>query len=93
MVSGSARRTRSQFAIDVIHDAPQKVLQYHVKDRHADDSATPGDMADLGTGTIDFARIFAAHTVREYIVENDTPDVTPLQTAEVGYDYLRRLRF
>ena len=82
-----------QFAIDVIHDAPQKVLQYHVKDRHADDSATPGDMGDLGTGTIDFARIFAAHTVREYIVENDTPDVTPLQTAEVGYDYLRRLRF
>lgn len=77
------------FAIDVIRDAPQQVLQYHVKDRHASD----GDMADLGTGMIDFARIFRAHAVREYIVENDTPDVTPLQTAEVGYDYLRRLRF
>lgn len=82
-----------QFAIDTIHQAPHKVLQYHVKDRHADDSATPGDMADLGTGTIDFARIFAEHTVREYIVENDTPDVTPLRTAEVGYSYLRQLRF
>jgi sugar phosphate isomerase/epimerase len=82
-----------QFAIDVIHDAPQMVLQYHVKDRHSETSATPGDMADLGTGTIDFARIFAEHTVREYIVENDTPDVTPLQTAEVGYEYLRQLRF
>lgn len=77
------------FAIDVIRDAPQRVLQYHVKDRHAAD----GDMADLGTGTIDFARIFRAHAVRDYIVENDTPDVSPLQTAEVGYDYLRRLRF
>jgi sugar phosphate isomerase/epimerase len=77
------------FAIDVIRDAPQRVLQYHVKDRHAAD----GDMADLGTGHIDFARIFQAHTVREYIVENDTPDVSPLQTAEVGYEYLRALRF
>lgn len=77
------------FAIDVIRDAPQQVLQYHVKDRHASN----GDMADLGTGHIDFARLFRAHAVREYIVENDTPDVTPLQTAEVGYDYLRRLRF
>ena len=29
----------------------------------------------------------------QYIVENDTPDVTYLQTADVGYDYLRRIRF
>lgn len=28
-----------------------------------------------------------------YIVENDTPDVTPLQTAEVGYEYLRNVTF
>jgi len=77
------------FAIDVIREAPQEVLQYHVKDRHASN----GDMADLGTGMIDFARIFRAHAVREYIVENDTPDVTPLETAEVGYNYLRSLRF
>ena len=77
-----------QFAIDTIQQAPQKVLQYHVKDRD-----TAGGFADLGTGIIDFARIFRAHTPKEYIVENDQPDVTPLQTAEVGYDYLRALRF
>jgi sugar phosphate isomerase/epimerase len=76
------------FAIDVIHSAPQRVLQYHVKDRHADS----GDMADLGTGMIDFPRIFRAHSALEYIVENDTPDVSPLQTADVGYTYLRDLR-
>ncbi|WP_026876711.1 sugar phosphate isomerase/epimerase family protein [Jiangella gansuensis] len=76
------------FTIDVIRSAPQRVLQYHVKDRHAHD----GDMADLGTGHIDFARIFRAHRVLEYIVENDTPDVTPLRTAQVGYEYLSRLR-
>ena len=77
-----------QFAIDVIKDAPQKVLEYHVKDRD-----TAGGFADLGTGTIDFARIFDAHPVKLYAVENDQPDVTPLQTAEVGYNYLRNLRF
>ncbi|MGP4111376.1 sugar phosphate isomerase/epimerase family protein [Streptomyces sp. 4N509B] len=76
------------FAIDVIRRAPQSVLQYHVKDR---DPAT-GDMADLGTGMIDFARVFRAHRVLEYIVENDTPDVSPLQTTAVGYDYLRSMR-
>ncbi|WP_203433268.1 hypothetical protein [Jiangella asiatica] len=40
----------------------------------------------------DFPRIFRAHRVLEYIVENDTPDVTPLRTAEAGYQYLSRLR-
>ena len=80
-----------QFAIDTIQQAPQKVLQYHVKDKESLDGDR--NFADLGTGIIDFARIFRAHTPKEYIVENDQPDVTPLQTAEVGYDYLRALRF
>ncbi|MEV4803964.1 sugar phosphate isomerase/epimerase [Nonomuraea sp. NPDC049421] len=90
-VTGGVGRGASdpvKFAIDVIRRAPQRVLQYHVKDRHLD-----GDMADLGTGTIDFRRVFRAHRVEEYIVENDTPDVTPRQTAEVGYRYLRKLRY
>ena len=87
--SGEGIDDPEQFAIDTIKAAPQTVRQYHVKDRHSSD----GDMADLGTGFIEFARIFRSHTVEEYIVENDTPDVTPLQTAEVGYDYLLTLRF
>ena len=78
-----------KFAIDVIRDAPQKVRQYHVKDR---DAAT-GDMADLGTGVIDFPKIFRSHSVEEYIVENDTPDVTPLTTAAVGHLYLDHVRY
>lgn len=86
--SGDGVADPEGFTVDVIRAAPQRVLQYHVKDRHA----ANGDMADLGTGHIDFARIFRAHRVLEYIVENDTPDVTPLQTADVGYAYLRTLR-
>lgn len=81
-----------QFAIDVIRDAPQKVRQYHVKDR---DETGPADnkFADLGTGVIDFAKIFRSHRVEEYIVENDLPDVTPLTTAAVGHLYLDHLRY
>lgn len=86
---GMSTAAAIQFAIDTIAAAPQRVRQYHVKDRN---KAT-GDHADLGTGFIDFSRIFAAHQVEEYIVENDSPDVTPMQTAEVGYSYLRNLRF
>ncbi|WP_433532814.1 sugar phosphate isomerase/epimerase family protein [Micromonospora sp. CA-263727] len=87
--SGDGVADPEGFTLDVIRCAPQKVLQYHVKDRHAAD----GDMADLGTGMIDFGRIFRKHSVLEYIVENDTPDVTPQRTAEVGYRYLHKLRF
>ena len=79
----------NRFAIDVIREAPQRVRQFHVKDR---DAAT-GDMCDLGTGVIDFPRIFRSHTVEEYIVENDTPDVTPLTSAAVGHLYLDHVEF
>ena len=85
--SGAANPLK--FATDVIRDAPQEVRQYHVKDR---DAAT-GDMCDLGTGVIDFATIFRSHSVKEYIVENDTPDITPLTTAAVGHVYLDHLRY
>ncbi|QFU93993.1 sugar phosphate isomerase/epimerase [Amycolatopsis sp. YIM 10] len=65
-----------------------RVLQYHVKDRGAD-----GGWADVGTGTIDFRKIFdGTPGIREYIVEHDNP-ADPLKTAKVGFDYLRKVRF
>ena len=75
--TGAVQRGESdpiRFVNDVIRTAPQEVRQYHVKDR----DATTGDMADLGTGVIDFTQIFARHQVEEYIVENDNPDVSEL---------------
>lgn len=85
--SGAADPLR--FALDVIREAPQEVRQYHVKDRAESD----GDMADVGTGVIDFETIFRKHQVEEYIVENDTPDVSPLTSAAVGHAVLDHLRF
>jgi sugar phosphate isomerase/epimerase len=78
-----------RFVIDVVRRAPLKVRQFHVKDR----DAQTGDMADLGTGVVDFPRIFRTHTVEEYIVENDTPDVSPLTSAAVGRLYLEHLEY
>ncbi|SFB58727.1 Sugar phosphate isomerase/epimerase [Amycolatopsis marina] len=67
-----------------------RVRQFHVKDRKPE-----GGFADLGTGTIDFGRIFRdtrrGH-VSHFIVEHDQP-TNALRTAEVGYDYLTDLRF
>ncbi|MGB0099784.1 MAG: sugar phosphate isomerase/epimerase [Nocardioides sp.] len=84
-----------RFALDVIGAAPQRVRQFHVKDRAGEGNpdSPAGDMCDLGTGVIDFAPIFRSHEVEEYIVENDTPDVTPLTTAAVGHLYLDHLEF
>jgi sugar phosphate isomerase/epimerase len=53
-----------------------------------------GDFADLGTGTIDFARIFSALDSKHYhhyLVERDSL-VHPAETARIGYEYLRTLR-
>ncbi|MEW2357001.1 sugar phosphate isomerase/epimerase, partial [Spirillospora sp. NPDC029432] len=76
--------------VALLREHGRRVLQLHVKDRAAD-----GSFADVGTGTIDFPRIFTAACrsgVAEYIVERDTqPD--PLRTARVGFEYLRTVRF
>ena len=83
--------------VDVIRAHRGRVRQFHCKDMNIDSG-----FADLGTGLIDFGRIFAQSEVagvREYIVERDdagTGDREPedaLDTAAVGYRFLRNIRF
>jgi sugar phosphate isomerase/epimerase len=83
--------------VDVIHQNKGRVLQYHVKDLNQ-----AGSFADPGEGLIDFARIFRHSDeagVREYIVERDDAGSPPrqpadaLDTARVGYQFLRTIRF
>ena len=83
--------------VDLIEQNKGRVLQYHVKDMNQ-----AGSFEDPGQGLTDFARIFRhsgeAGAV-EYIVERDdagTPPRQPedaLDTARVGYRFLRTIRF
>jgi sugar phosphate isomerase/epimerase len=80
--------------VDLFRRIGKRVLQYHVKDLNQG-----GSFEDAGQGLIDFARIFRAHAVDEYIIERDDAGSAPRQpadaltTAEVGYDFLRSVRF
>jgi len=83
--------------VDLFRAHRGRVRQFHVKDMNIDSG-----FADPGTGLIDFRRIFAQSDVagvREYIVERDdagTGTRVPadaLDTAAVGYRFLRNIRF
>jgi sugar phosphate isomerase/epimerase len=58
----------------------------HVKDLDAN-----GELANVGSGTIDFARIFASAPtagLKHYIVEHDRPGDDPFESIRVCYNYL-----
>lgn len=65
---------------------PGRITLVHVKDMDA-----AGNMADVGQGTIDFARIFAADpAIEHYFVERDDAP-NPIENARVSYAALSRL--
>ena len=80
--------------VDLLRRLDGRVRQYHVKDMNQ-----AGGFEDPGRGLIDFPRIFRAHQVEEYIVERDDAGIPPrspadaVDTARVGYRFLRRVRF
>jgi sugar phosphate isomerase/epimerase len=84
--------------VDLLNTHRRRIKQFHVKDMDIESS-----FADPGTGLIDFGRVFAANArvggVNEFIVERDdagTGDREPadaLDTARVGYEFLRNIRF
>lgn len=72
---------------------PGRFPLVHVKDM----DATPRRFfADVGKGSIDFKRIFAKARqggVQHYFYEQDDVAGSPFDSAQVSYDYLRRLSF
>jgi len=86
---------------------PGRFPLVHVKDYVNDPNATSsyagatgsvefkGRLADVGKGTIDFKRIFAASDkggIKHYFVENDDAK-KPFEDIKISYDYLSGLRF
>jgi sugar phosphate isomerase/epimerase len=72
---------------------PGRFPLVHVKDM----DATPRKcFADVGTGTIDFKRVFQQANkagIKHYFYEQDSTPGTPLQSAKASFDYLRTLTF
>ena len=82
--------------------AQDRVTQFHVKDMILSETPAFSFMKDFtftdpGAGIIDFNRIFAAKTASprstEYIVERDDAGVNALNTAAVGFNFLKNIRF
>ncbi|SDU83718.1 ThuA domain-containing protein [Jiangella alkaliphila] len=77
--------------VGLIQQYPGRFSLLHVKDRAAD-----GSFADVGEGTIDFARIFAHSTlagVDYYFTENDQPRPNGISSACDSRAYLETLRY
>jgi sugar phosphate isomerase/epimerase len=71
---------------------PGRFEMVHVKDATA---APASAMTDVGSGVIDWKRIFAAHKtagIRHYFVEHDNP-ADPMQSIRRSAEYLKALRF
>lgn len=74
-------------ALSLIKRFPGRVPLVHVKDRSLD-----GEMVDVGSGTIDFASVFAAAKqagLAHYMVEHDNP-AEPFATAANSIQYLKQ---
>lgn len=62
---------------------------------HVKDMAENGDFADVGSGVLDFPRMFRGAKsggVRQWLVEHDNPS-DPFATARNSYEYLAALRY
>lgn len=69
---------------------PGRFPLVHVKDMNVD-----GSIADVGAGTLPFARYFAREGqagIQHYFVERDDP-IDAFQSAEASYRYLNRLTY
>lgn len=79
-----------QDPMELIDRAPGRVHLVHIKDRSAN-----GKMADVGTGQIDFKRVFKASKkagLQHYFIERDDA-ANPLASAATSFKNLRALRF
>jgi sugar phosphate isomerase/epimerase len=76
--------------LDYFETHPGRFTLCHVKDM-----AEGGDMADVGSGRIDFAAIFAQRRqagLQYFFVEHDNPP-DPLASIASSFNYLQDLRF
>jgi sugar phosphate isomerase/epimerase len=70
---------------------PGRFEQWHVKDM---DKTAPGKNADIGTGSIDFKKLFAfagQSGMKHWYVEQETYPVDPMSSTKNSIDYLKTI--
>jgi len=80
----------NQDAMEYFAQYPGRFLFVHVKDM---DATPKRSFTDVGRGIIDFKKLLARASevgVRHFFVEHDEPP-SPLETARLGYQYLKGL--
>jgi sugar phosphate isomerase/epimerase len=79
--------------IDYLNKYPTRISMLHIKDFKP--NATPPVPAELGTGHIDYAPIFAAAAktghIQHCFVEQEGFNMPPMQSLKVDADYMRKL--
>jgi sugar phosphate isomerase/epimerase len=76
-------------AVEYLEKHPGRFKLMHLKDVDS-----RGEVTDLGEGTIDFVPLVTAAIksgVEHFFVEHDRP-ANPLKSAQIGFQYLNRLR-
>ena len=90
--------TAGQDPIEWLNKYPNRFKLCHIKDRQKGAAANnPDASVDLGTGSIDFAKIVktaSAKGMKYYIVEQEKYEgTTPLKSAEVDAAYLKTFKY
>lgn len=84
--------------VDYLKRYPTRISLLHVKDFKLNGPATvlnPPPSTELGRGTIDYHKIFAAAknaNIRHYFVEQEEFDMPPFEALKIDADYMRSLR-
>jgi sugar phosphate isomerase/epimerase len=79
--------------VEYFNKAPGRFAMWHVKDMEA---GADKFYAEVGKGTIDFSRIFAARKaagMKYFFVEQDESKKTPLESIEISFKYLNQASF
>ncbi len=77
--------------IEIFKKHPGRFPMWHVKDMEKSESRT---FAEVGTGSIDFKRIFAAAKtagLKHFFVEQDQTKRPPLESIEISYKNVQKL--
>ena len=89
--------TAGQNPVEWFKKYPNRFTACHVKDRAKNPGTDNGkNSTDVGTGSIDFSKILKSASklgMQYYIVEQEAyPIGTPLQSVQVGAEYMKRLK-